>query len=149
MSVGIKLIPMAACNAASQICADGKVRHATASVTGRNRSIRNGPGQLSDMPEKFVGRGRKAAPLERQVWRSRYCAGWRIRIRNDFRIAAVRNLRMSETNIVLAFAVVANAFLISLVVVSAIEALRLRRAHGGQKDIPTLLPAPSWCDHAS
>jgi hypothetical protein len=35
---------------------------------------------------------------------------------------------MLETNIVLAVAVVANAFLISLVLVSAIEALRLRRA---------------------
>jgi hypothetical protein len=48
---------------------------------------------------------------------------------------------MSEINIVLAVAVVGNAFLISLVAVSAIEALRLRRAHGGHKDIPIRLPS--------
>ena len=46
---------------------------------------------------------------------------------------------MLETNIVFVVAVVANAFLISLVVVSAIEAFRVRRTHGER--IPTWAPS--------
>ena len=46
---------------------------------------------------------------------------------------------MFETNIVFVVAVVANAFLINLVVVSAIEALRVRRTHGDR--IPTWVPS--------
>jgi hypothetical protein len=46
---------------------------------------------------------------------------------------------MLETNIVFVVAVVANAFLVSLFVVSAIEALRVRRTHVDR--IPTRLPS--------